>query len=703
MVPQPSPSAPTAATPDAPRTARPHAIRRVLGFAWPHRRLVVLSIALIMFQAAASNARLLLLYPIMTRVFGVDDSAKLTGADAAGDADRTSIDGVLKVAKTKAGRALALFDQGIDACNAITRDWVPETWLEKNLKGEMTPVQRAYALDIQRDKFATLWTVLILFFVFLVVMSLAAYFEDYVNEMMRLRILMDVRRDLCSKLLHQPMSFFDGAHRGDVVQRVLDDVNGFAGGLKLVLGSLPEGVFNLAFGLVMLAALSGELTIVCVAGLLAFIPLRRYTKKVRKQSKQRQTGSAHRVEVLLQIVSGIRTVKAFRSEERKVAEFREADHEVYRRSLKVQRTKSASDALSEFLNNFLVMLLSVGGSFAVLRSLLPLKPTALLLFLVQLANLYKPAKRLVKDVNGMNDAMASVDRVYEILDLPPPPPDPAGAAPFEGVRDAVRFEAVGFSYAQGVPVVHDVTFEIARGATVALVGPSGAGKSTICDLLMRFYDPTQGRITIDGRPLASLARASFLDGTAVVTQDPFLFHTSIGENIRQGRPTATDAQVEAAARAASIHDFIASLPDGYATQVGERGARLSGGQRQRITIARALLRDPQLLVLDEATASLDAASEGAVQEALNRLRAGRTTLVVAHRLSTVKAADCIVVLEHGRIVDRGTHEELLARGGLYASLCAMQNLGADPVGAAAAAATEGAADPDASDAAGAPA
>lgn len=673
----PDPTPPTAAEP----SGFWGQLRRVLPFASPHKRLVMLSIALIMFQAAASNARLLLLYPIMTRVFGVDDTARLQSAKAtepSTDVEQESIGGVLKVAKSKAGWLLGAFDQTIDACNSMTVAWVPDSWLEKSFKGPLSEAEHAKGLKIQRDKFATLYTVLILFIGFLVVMSLAAYFEDFVNEMMRLRILMDVRRSLCAKLLHQPMTFFDGAHRGDVVQRVLDDVHGFAGGLKLVLGSLPEGVFNIVFGLVMLAALSGELTVICVIGLLAFIPLRRYTKKVRKQSQQRQSGSAHRVEVLLQIVSGIRTVKAFRSEDRKVAEFREADEEVYRRSIKVQRTKSASDAISEFLNNLTVMLLSVGGSYAVLRSLLPMKPTALLLFLVQIGNLYKPAKRLIKDLNGANDAMASVDRVFEILDLPPPVPDPIDATPFPGIRDAVRFEGVGFAYQPGLPVVSDISFEIPRGATVALVGPSGAGKSTICDLLLRFYEPTAGRITIDGRTLSSFRRTSYLDGTAVVTQDPFLFHTSIGENIRQGRPGATDAEVEAAAKAASIHDHIASLPKGYASEVGERGARLSGGQRQRITIARALIRDPQLLVLDEATASLDAASERAVQEALDRLRAGRTTLVVAHRLSTVKAADCIVVLDEGRIVDRGTHDEMLARGGLYARLCAMQNLGAGP-------------------------
>jgi ABC-type multidrug transport system fused ATPase/permease subunit len=273
--------------------------------------------------------------------------------------------------------------------------------------------------------------------------------------------------------------------------------------------------------------------------------------------------------------------------------------------------------------------------------------------------------------------MASVERVFDVMDLPPPPPDPVGAPPFPGLVREIRFEGVGFSYRPGVPVLSDVTFSIGRGETVALVGPSGAGKSTLCDLLLRFYEPTEGGLFVDGRPLPSFQRDSWLAKTAVVTQDPFLFHTTILENVRLGRADATEEEVEAAAKAAQIHDHVATMPQGYESEVGERGARLSGGQRQRLTIARALVRDPSILVLDEATASLDAESERAVQEALERLQLGRTTLVVAHRLATVQRADRIVVLEAGRVVDQGTHRELMARGGLYARLCAMQNLGAE--------------------------
>jgi ABC-type multidrug transport system fused ATPase/permease subunit len=642
-------------------------LKRVLVYAVPHRGMVALAMLLMAFQSLAGNARIFLLYPIMTRVFEVGGTAE-PGPASPGE-------GAVQKLGRKAAAIARWTNAPIDAVNGATRSLIPDSWADDAAAKETTPEAKAAAFAKAKDKFATLVTVLLFFLVLIVVMTASAYFEDLVNEVVRQRILMDVRRDLCAKLLDQPISFYDVAHRGDVVQRVMDDVGGFSAGLRLVFQSLPEGFFNLMFGVLCLSVLSMPLTLACLAGLLLFVPLRGITKRVKKRAMKRQMGSARRVEVLLQMVSGIRTVKAFRSEARKVAEFRQADLEVYRLSVKVQRTKSLSDAASELVTNGLVMMLAVGSSFLALRGTLAVGPAEMALFLATLANLYRPAKRLVKDVNGVQDAMASVDRVYEILDLPPPTADPPDAVEFRGVRDAIRFEAVGFHYREGVPVLEDVSFEIGRGQTVALVGPSGAGKSTLCDLLLRFYDPRRGRITVDGTPLPRFRRASFLDRCAVVTQDPFLFHTSIAENLRLGRPEATPEEIADAARTAQIHDHVAGLAEGYESQVGERGARLSGGQRQRLTIARALLRDPEILVLDEATASLDTANERAVQEGVDRLREGRTTLVVAHRLSTVRRADRIVVLEGGRVVDQGTHEELLARGGLYARLCAMQDVG----------------------------
>jgi subfamily B ATP-binding cassette protein MsbA len=668
----------------------------VLGFARPHLGLFALSMVVMAFHAFASNARLLLLYPIITRVFQVGaDPAPGTAAapvpgeptvPSASEDERRDLEAIGRRVK-KSGRLGAFLDGVVDRGNAMTRPWVPDAWIADAGKG-LPPEAAAARREAEADRYATLFTVLLFFLLFIAVMSLAAYFEDYLNETLRLRILMDVRLGLCRTLLDQPVAFYDAARRGDAIQRLLEDVGGFSASIKLVFGTLVESLLNLLGGIVVLAMLSVELTLVCVLGLPLFVPLSRFARRVKRQARRRQAGSARRVEILLQIFSGIRTVKAFRNESRKVDEFRRADRDVYRQSRRVQRTKSASDALAEFLNNFLVMLLTVGGSVLVLRGSLGLAPVTLLMFLIQVGNLYRPTKRLVRELNSFNDAMASVDRVVEYLDLPGPPPDPPDAVPFPGIRDAVRFERVSFEYRPGKPVLHDVSFEIPRGKTVALVGPSGGGKSTLCDLLLRFYDPTSGRITVDGRDLRSFRRDSFLDRAAVVTQEPFLFHCSIGENIRQGRYGATQEEVEAAARAAQIHDHVASLPEGYASEAGERGARLSGGQRQRVTIARALVRDPDLLVLDEATASLDTESEREVQAALDRLREGRTTLVVAHRLSTVRRAARIVVIDRGRVVEQGTHEALLAAGGLYARLCSLQDLA--PAAAAVEAADRGA-------------
>jgi ABC-type multidrug transport system fused ATPase/permease subunit len=685
----------------------------VLKYARPHRGLIVLSFFLMAAQAVAGTARLMLIYPIITRVFRVTDAT--SSSDMSDLAQRT---------KQRAGVLGRTFDGIVDFGNGYTSHLVPESWVasaadpfakaasDEDAKaraargraaGATDPAAKALAqreadeaaarrdartregeaaVHDLRDRYATIWTVLSVFVLLIFTMTLAAYFEDYVNEMVRLRILMDVRLALCRKLLDQPMSFYDGVRRGDLVGRVLEDGGSVAVGLKLVLGTLVDGMLQLVTGVVMLLLLSAQLTLVCLATLPLFVPLRRLARRVKKQAKKRQSGSVQRVEVLLQIFSGMRTVKAFRTEERKAAEYREAEEEVYRQSLKVQKTKSAGDALTEFLNNFLVMALTVGGAWLTLRGWIRVDPVVLVLFVSTVGNLYRPVKRLIRDSNALSDTMVSADRVFEYLDLPEAPPDPPDAVEFRGIRDAVRFEDVEFAYRPGLPVVHGVSFEIPKGATVALVGPSGAGKSTLCDLLLRFYEPTRGRIAVDGQDLRSFRRASLLDHSAVVTQDPFLFHTTIRENIRQGRLSASDDDVVEAARSAQIHDHIASLPAGYGTEVGERGVRLSGGQRQRITIARALVRDPALLVLDEATSSLDTGSERAVQAALDRLREGRTTLVVAHRLSTVKRADRIVVLDQGRVVDQGTHEELLARGGLYARLCAMQDLGSPAPAAA---------------------
>jgi ABC-type multidrug transport system fused ATPase/permease subunit len=644
----------------------PYARRHWVGFA--------LAAALMAVESAASVGRIVLFMPVFTRVLDAEDVVAKAG-DLSDDERRQAeqIRETLDLYRT-GGTVTRTVETVVANANRVTVGLVPASWLEDAAPEDAAPAVREAAAAVLADRYATLFTVLILFLLFTLVMAAATYGEGFVAERVRLHMLMDVRQDLCRRLMDQPVAFYDQLRRGELVQRVLGDVEGYGSAIQLFLTGLMKGLLHVAATMVLLATLSPELTLIVLLGIPFLLPMRALFRRTLKRAHKRQQQSVRRVEMLLQIFSGVRTVKAFGTEDRRVREFRAADEEVTRQGLKVQRAKSSMDALTEVINNFLAVLLAIGGGFLLLRGLLPVQPVELVFFVVLVANLYQPLKRLVKQTGALQDAMASVERTNEYLALAPGIVDAPDAVEFPGLQDAIRFEDVSFAYEADVPVLEHVSFEVPRGHTVALVGPSGSGKSTLCDLLLRFYDPGEGCITVDGKDVRRFRRKSYLARTAVVTQEPFLFHTSVGENIRQGLEGATEAQMVEAARAAQIHDFIASQPGGYEAQVGEQGVRLSGGQRQRITIARALMRDPEILVLDEATSSLDTRSEKAVQEALDRLQEGRTTLVVAHRLSTVRHADRIVVLDKGRVVAEGSHEELMARGGLYADLVKLQDL-----------------------------
>ncbi len=636
----PEEAAPAPATPQAPVPEAAQAppklkrFRRNLSAVWrfakPHWLGLLAALVLMSVEAAASAGRIFLFFPVMTRVLEIGD-----GTPAA-DPESAQAGQLVVQAKKSLGPALEAYDDLITNINGMTGAWVGEGALEDAERGLSDPLAAAAAREKARDRYATLISVSLLFVLFILVMCMAAYLESYVASKVSLTIAMDVRREVTKKLLDQPVSFYDRQKRGELVARALGDVDGFYVWLHLLLNAVLKGGIQLLASGAFLLAISGQLSLICLLGLPFLLPMRNLTRRTLKRSHRRQQETSKRVESLLQIFSGIRTVKAFGIERERLAEFRRADDEVTRASLKVQRAKSTADALIEFINNILALVLAVGGGWLVLRQVIDVNSGQLIVFLFLMANLYQPIKKLVKAFNSLQDSAASVERTQEYLDLPPPPPDAPGATAFPGVTGSIRFEHVGFAYVEGRPVVEDVSFEIPKGGVVALVGRTGAGKSTLCDLLLRYYEPSQGRITMDGVDIRRFTRASYLARAALVQQSPFLFHATIAENIRQGRFEAGQDEIVRAAQDAQIHEHIASLPKGYDEEVGEQGVRLSGGQRQRITIARALVRDPAILVLDEATSSLDTESERAVQQALERLQEGRTTLVVAHRLSTVR-------------------------------------------------------------------
>ncbi|MCY3003692.1 MAG: ABC transporter ATP-binding protein, partial [Planctomycetota bacterium] len=426
---------------------------------------------------------------------------------------------------------------------------------------------------------------------------------------------------------------------------------------------------------IIVAAVSAPVPTLIVVGVLPLvaIPIAKLGRRVRKRSTKSLASLGASVEVLTQMFSGIRTVKAFRAEERELERYRGVNESYLSTAMRMVRAVATIEGATTFLSHFgfAVMLVAVG--WGTLRFGLFSSPGDMTVFFGGIAMIYTHVKRMTTAINHVQEASGAADRLQAILDERPDITERPGAHPVTTLGSGIRFEDVHFTYAgQDKPAIDGLTLHIRPGETLALVGASGAGKTTTVDLIARFIDASTGRVTVDGRDLRELKLDQWTGMFAMVGQVPFLFHTSIRENILYGKPSATQAEVEAAARAAHIHDFIASLPQGYDTIVGDQGARLSGGQRQRITIARAILKDAPLLLLDEATSALDSESEAEVQRALEGLMKQRTVVVIAHRLSTIRNADRIAVLDQGRLVELGRHDELLTLGGAYARLHAMQ-------------------------------
>ena len=491
----------------------------------------------------------------------------------------------------------------------------------------------------------------------------------YLNDWVGQRVVTDLRNELTAHIQRLDLAFFNRRRAGQIVSRVISDVGIVRGAVTDAVTSIFQefptlvGLTVTAFYLDWVLALLA----ICLFPAAA-LPIRYLSLQLRQTTRRMQDGIGRLNALLHENVQGNRVVKAFGQEGYEQRRFDEHNE----RLLRIYMRTSVLRALpiTEMLAGIAVAgIIWYGGSSVISGAR---TQGSFMAFIIALFLLYEPFKKLVRTNNTIQQGLAGAERVFELLDTAPQVVDRPGAVALRGVRAAIEFHAVSFAYDPGEPVLRDINLRIPVGQVVALVGMSGGGKSTLADLIPRFYDVTAGRITIDGTDIRDLTLASLRTHIAVVTQFTFLFNDSVRNNIAYGDSNRSMDEIVAAARAANAHDFIVEMSRGYETGIGDLGVRLSGGQRQRLAIARALLKNAPILILDEATSALDTESEGLVQEALERLMANRTTLVVAHRLSTVRRADRIVVVVRGEIVESGTHDELLARGAEYRKLYELQ-------------------------------
>jgi ATP-binding cassette, subfamily B, bacterial len=563
----------------------------------------------------------------------------------------------------------------------------PHRWLMLAFLGAITTaslvglvppliIRRIIDVSLPNEDGAELNLLIAIMAVVIVLGALNGVLQSWLSNSISQTVMFELRDRLFRHLSSMSLRWFTANRTGDALSRMNNDVGSIQGVISNTLGEVVGNLITLVSTLVLMLALDWRLAVFSLVFIPIFVvPARRVgniQRALQNETQQELATMTSQMQETLS-VSGVLLMKTFGRQDDESERFRGTAARV--RWLNIRRA---------LVGRWFMMAMGLFGALAPAvvywyGGHRVMGGEATLGTVVALAGflprLFGPTASLLNVNVQVLSSLALFERIFEYLDLEPDIADRLGATPLRDVRGAVSLRSVSFSYSPGVEVLHDVSIDVPAGAFAAFVGPTGAGKTTIAYLVPRFYDVDAGRVLVDGQDVREVTLESLGEATAMVNQDPFLFHASIRENLRYARPDATDEQVEAAARAANIHDFIDGLTEGYDTVVGERGYRLSGGEKQRVAIARALLKDPAILILDEATSSVDSVTERAIQEALERVTEGRTVLAIAHRLSTVLAADVIFVIENGRVVEQGTHAELVELGGHYARLYEHQLLG----------------------------
>lgn len=536
--------------------------------------------------------------------------------------------------------------------------------------------QNAYELflgaDWQQNRLRSLERLCIIMVMIIFLRSVFGYLQAYFMATVEQGIIKDIRNDIYTHINKLSLSYFNRTRTGQLISRITNDVTLVNSGISASFFTMVKNPLLVITYLTFAFILSWELALIAVLILpFSLVIISWIGLKLRKESVVSQERMADVTSVLQETITGTRVVKAFGMEKFENHKFKKHTFIYFKTLLKLTRTRNLASPLTEFLGTTVgVGLLWYGGQKVFVGNIL--SPEEFIWFLVLIFSVMQPVKEISTVNNRIQEALAAGGRIFKIIDLEPEIQDAPDAVTVKKFQSGVAFRDVTFSYNDTDCVLDHINLEIKKGQVLAIVGPSGAGKSTLVDMLPRFYDPQGGEITIDGFELKRIKIEDVRTLMGIVTQETILFNDTVRNNIAYGLDGVPFKRVVEAARVANAHDFIEKMEDGYDTIIGERGVKLSGGERQRLAIARAMLKDPPILILDEATSSLDTESEKLVQEAMERLMENRTSFVIAHRLSTILHADVIIVLDHGRIVEQGTHPQLLKRGGLYRRLYDMQ-------------------------------